>query len=81
MAKITPYKFVNPGVAKVSTPEVKVARVQVLATNRIGSTVEGIGNIFVSLTEANKSLLLFQENEKKKERKRLRRQRDLEAEA
>ena len=39
------------------------------------------GNIFVSLTEANKSLLLFQESEKKKERKRLRRQRDLEAEA
>ena len=81
MAKIAAYKFVNPGVAAAATPEVKAVRTQLLATNRVGSTVEGIGNIFVSLNAANKSLLIFQRESDKKERKKLRRQRDLQAEA
>ena len=81
MAKIAAYKFVNPGVASAAAPEVKAARKQLLATNRVGSTVEGIGNIFVSLTEANKSLLVFKKETDKKKRKKLRRQRDLQAEA
>ena len=81
MAKIAAYKFVNPGVANAAAPEVKAARKQLLATNRVGSTVEGIGNIFVSLTEANKSLLVFKKETDKKKRKKLRRQRDLQAEA
>lgn len=81
MAKIAAYKFVNPGVAAAAAPEVKAARTQLLATNRVGSTVEGIGNIFVSLNAANKSLLVFQRESDKKERKKLRRQRDLQAEA
>jgi hypothetical protein len=81
LAKIAAYKFVNPGVASAAAPEVKAARTQLLATNRVGSTVEGIGNIFVSLNAANKSLLVFQKEADEKEKKKLRRQRDLQAEA
>ena len=81
MAKIAAYKFVNPGVAATASPEVKAARNQLLATNRVGSTVEGIGNIFVSLNEANKALLGLQRNQQRQRVKELRRKRDFEAEA
>ena len=45
MAKITPYKFVNPGViGNSSVPVVRATSKNLLATNRIGLTVEGIAN-------------------------------------
>ena len=49
MAKLQVYKFVNPGTAASVSPAVTAARSQVLATNRLGSTISSIGNIFEDL--------------------------------
>jgi len=82
VAKITAYKFVNPGVAGASsTPVVRAASQQVLATNRLGSAVEGIGKVVEGLVATNKSTILFQQRQLLEKKKEERRQRDSEAEA
>ena len=45
MAKLNTYKFVNPGASKTKDSEVVAVRKAVLATNRIGDTVNGISLI------------------------------------
>ena len=45
MAKLQFYKFVSPGAGKSSAPEVAAARQGVLATNRLGSTITGLGTL------------------------------------
>lgn len=82
MAKITAYKFVNPGVAASSaSPVVRAATQQVLATNRLGSAVEGIGKVVEGLIATNKSTIVFQQRQLLQKKKDERRQRDAEAEA
>ena len=49
MAKLNTYKFVNPGASKTKDSEVVSVRKAVLATNRIGDTVNGISLIVKDL--------------------------------
>ena len=49
MAKLNTYKFVNPGASKTKDSEVVAVRKAVLATNRIGDTVNGISLIVKDL--------------------------------
>ena len=82
MAKITPYKFVNPGViGNSSVPVVRATSKNLLATNRIGLTVEGIANSLSEITENNKALVAFFENQAIQKKKAMRLEMDREAEA
>ena len=82
MAKITPYKFVNPGVVGTSSvPVVRATSTNLLATNRIGLAVEGIANSLFEITENNKALVVFFKQQGDNSRKQLQLQRDSEAEA
>ena len=47
MAKIQVYKFINPGVAAVKTPSIVAARQTILAQNRLGKTLEGVGHTVI----------------------------------
>lgn len=81
MAKITPYKFVNPGV--VGTSNVRVVRAtstQLLATNRIGSVVEGIANVVADILVNNKATIIFQKSQIAAEKRQERLQLDAAAE-
>lgn len=49
MAKITAYKFVNPGLSAKSSPAVKAANQTTLAVNRLGVTVESIAKTISDL--------------------------------
>lgn len=63
MAKITAYKFINPGVVGTSsTPVVRAVSKQILAVNRLGSTVEGIGHIVKDIVDNNKATIVFQKS-------------------
>lgn len=80
MAKITAYKFVNPGLSEKSSPAVKAASQTTLAVNRLGVTVESIAKTISDLgtVSALKSKL-----EKKQEvfnRRQKRLEKDAEAE-
>lgn len=81
MAKIAPYKFINPGAITSAAPEVKVAKKQLLATNRIGSTVEGIGNLVKDLRDNNLALLSIQKKQLERQKLDAQLLRDAEAEA
>lgn len=82
MAKITPYKFINPGVVATSTtPVVRATSKQLLAVNRLGSTVEGLGNIVADIVSNNKATIVFQKSLEVQKIKNERRALDLEAEA
>ena len=70
MAKLQVYKFVNPGVAASASPVVTAARSQVLATNRVGSTISSIGSIFQDLEKISIAQI---ENDKLRERAERRR--------
>lgn len=81
MAKITPYKFVNPGVVGTSTvPVVRATSTQLLATNRIGSVVEGIANVVADILVNNKATILFQKTQIAAEQRQERLQLDAAAE-
>ena len=43
MPKLSPYKFINPGSSGKSSPAIRAARKGVLAKNRLGSVVTGLG--------------------------------------
>ena len=82
MAKITPYKFINPGViGSSSDPTVRATSTQLLATNRLGKAVEGIANIVADINVNNGALQKFYKTQQIQKTKELRRQRDFEAEA
>ena len=82
MAKISPYKFVNPGViGNSSVPVVRATSKNLLATNRIGLTVEGIANSLAEITNNNKALVTFFENQAIQQKKAMRLEMDREAEA
>ena len=73
MAKLQVYKFVNPGTAASASPAVTAARSQVLATNRIGSTVTSIGKIFEDLEKIAIAQIKDDNARAKAERRRERR--------
>ena len=51
MAKLQVYKFVSPGAGRSSAPEVAAARQSLLATNRLGSVITGIGSQVVDINK------------------------------
>ena len=69
MAKIQVYKFVNPGVASIKTPAVVAARQTVLAQNRLGKTVEGIGNTLLDVDKITKLRLNLEKKQDIAERR------------
>ena len=69
MAKIQVYKFVNPGVAGIKTPAVVAARQTVLAQNRLGKTVEGIGNTLLDVDKITKLRLNLEKKQEIAERR------------
>ena len=82
MAKIAPYKFINPGSVSNAAPEVKAHRKQLLATNRIGVSLNGISNILgemeknsALLTKAQKQQAVNKKRKEQRERDRLAEQR------
>ncbi|AOV60844.1 endolysin [Synechococcus phage S-CAM22] len=76
MAKLQVYKFVNPGTAASASPAVTAARSQVLATNRLGSTISSIGNIFEDLEKIAIAQIKDDDARAKAERRRERRELD-----
>jgi len=78
--KLQTYKFVNPGLSNSSSPAVSAARKQNLAINRIGSTVEGVGNLLVDLTKINSLNLKNDKSEEQRQRRRDRLEKDAAAE-
>ena len=73
MAKLQVYKFVNPGVAASASPVVTAARSQVLATNRVGSTISSIGSIFQDLEKISIAQIKDDKLRDRAERRRQRR--------
>ena len=51
--KIQPFKFYNPGTSSIKSPVVLAARKNVLAANRLGKTVEGIGSLVKDIETIN----------------------------
>ena len=76
MAKLQVYKFVNPGTAASASPAVTAARSQVLATNRLGSTISSVGNIFEDLEKIAIAQIKDDKARAKAERRRERRELD-----
>ena len=76
MAKIVSYKFVSSVVAADATPETKASGNLLVAQNRVGKTVEGIGATLEVIVTGNNSYLKFLNEQKKQKKKKLRRQRD-----
>ena len=81
MAKLQVYKFVNPGTAASASPAVTAARSQVLATNRLGSTISSIGNIFEDLEKIAIAQIKDDRARAQAERRRERRSADAATEA
>ena len=80
MAKIQVYKFINPGVASVKTPSIVAARQTILAQNRFGKTLEGVGNTVVDLDKITNLRLGLEQKTLNAERKQKQRERDAESE-
>ena len=59
-----------------ATPETKASGNLLVAQNRIGKTVEGIGATLEVIVSGNNSYLKFLNEQKKQKKKKLRRQRD-----
>lgn len=76
-SKIKPYKFVNPGgVVAKDAPAGKMVRGITLSFNRIGTSVEGIGNIVKDINDNNKLAEAVRKRQVELERKRKRLEQD-----
>ena len=81
MAKITAYKFVNPGVVGTSKePAVRATSAQLLATNRVGASVEGLANVIADINQNNLVITNFFKTQSEISKKNLRLERDRAAE-
>ena len=81
MAKLQVYKFVSPGAGKSSAPEVAAARQGLLATNRLGSTITGLGNQVVDINKITNLRVKEADKAEIADRRQRRKQMDAEAEA
>ena len=81
MAKLQVYKFVSPGAGKSSAPEVAAARQSLLATNRLGSVITGIGSQVVDINKITNLRVKAADRSEIAERREKRKQMDAEAEA
>ena len=64
MAKIVSYKFVSPIVASTATAATKASGNLVVAQNRIGKTVEGIGATLEVAVISNNAYIKFLDEQK-----------------
>lgn len=80
MAKIEAYKFVNPGGSGKSTLSSTMPRTFLLATNKIGKTVSGLGAIAKDIHSISLARMKNDKLSERVERRRLRRERDQAAE-
>jgi len=80
VAKLNTYKFVNPGASKTKDSEVVAVRKAVLATNRIGDTVNGISLIVKDLNLVQIAKEKQDDKQEQFERREERRKLDAEAE-
>ena len=78
--KIQPFKFYNPGTSSIKSPVVLAARKQVLATNRLGKTVEGIGSLVKDIEMINIKMVKNDKLRERAERQRTQREADQRAE-
>ena len=76
MAKIQPYKLVNPGVSSSSTPAVSAARVQTLALNRLGTTVSSLSSVVSDLGKISTLTIKSKTENEKAKRRSERREKD-----
>ena len=81
MAKLQVYKFVSPGAGRSSAPEVAAARQSLLATNRLGSVITGIGSQVVDINKITNLRVKAADRSEIAERREKRKQMDAEAEA
>ena len=81
MAKLQVYKFVSPGAGKSSAPEGAAARQGLLATNRLGSTITGLGNQVVDINKITNLRVKEADKAEIADRRQRRKQMDAEAEA
>tara|TARA_B100002019_G_scaffold80615_1_gene69616 strand:- start:16029 stop:18632 length:2604 start_codon:yes stop_codon:yes gene_type:complete len=81
VAKIEAYKFVNPGVLTAKTPAVVAARQSLLASNRLGKTITGLGNEVVDINKITNLRLKIADRAEIAERRAKRKAQDQEAEA
>ena len=79
MAKLQIYKFVNPGAGASSTPEVAAARQSLLANNRLGIAINGVGSQVVDIEKI--TTLRVREADKLEIAERRARRRAMDAEA
>ena len=80
MAKIQVYKFVSPAVGQSSTTVVAAAKQSLLATNRLGKTVTGLGREVVDINKLTSLKLKTLKKADILERREKQRQMDQEAE-
>ena len=76
MAKIQPYKLVNPGASSIVTPAVSAARTQTLAFNRLGTTISSLSSVVSDLGKISTLTIKSKEENKKAERRNQRREKD-----
>ncbi|AOO15502.1 hypothetical protein Np121112_012 [Cyanophage S-RIM12_Np_22_1112] len=76
MAKIQPYKLVNPGVSSVTTPAISAAKVQTLALNRLGTTVGSLSSVVSDLGRISTLTVKSKEENEKAKRRSERREKD-----
>ena len=69
MAKIQVYKFINPGVSSIKTPSIVAARQTILAQNRFGKTLEGVGNTVLDLDKITNLRVNLEQKTLNEERK------------
>lgn len=80
MAKLQPYKLVNPGVSSVKSPAVGAARKQTLAINRLGQSISSIQATFYNLNAIAVASQKLEDAEEVKARRQKRREADAAAE-
>ena len=76
MAKLQPYKLVNPGASSITSPAVAAARTQTLAFNRLGTTVGSLSRVVGDLGKISTLTIKSKEANKKAERRNQRREKD-----
>ncbi|AOO18293.1 hypothetical protein Sn310910_012 [Cyanophage S-RIM12_Sn_31_0910] len=76
MAKIQPYKLVNPGVSSVTTPAISAAKVQTLALNRLGTAVGSLSSVVGDLGKISTLTIKSKEENEKAKRRSERREKD-----
>jgi hypothetical protein len=76
VAKLQPYKLVNPGVSSITTPAISAAKVQTLAFNRLGTTVSSLSSVVSDLGKISTLTVKSKKETEKAERRSKRREKD-----